>query len=336
LAACSDETATVGDAAKVGVAPLTDDATSDLAATDAPAAVVVSRDQAVPRDLSTRADAPIAADTDAAVGCAARPDQAPCDDGDPCTVDDTCQRGAWKPGLASCACQTSADCTAFDDGNAGNGTLYCDKAAVPYTCKPNPKTFVTCPTGADSDCSKSQCDPKTGQCALGPVKDGTACDDGSPCTANDVCKGGQCKASSNPVDLLCACTASEDCADDGDLCNGVLYCDKASLPWGCKVNPKTVVQCKAANGKCQQAVCQPKTGQCVDQPLPDGLACDDANPCTTGDVCQAGACKPGTATCQCLSDADCMKQEDGDACNGTLFCNLQKLACQVNPATVVN
>lgn len=51
----------------------------------------------------------------------------------------------------------------------------------------------------------------------------------------------------------------------------------------------------------------------------------------------AGKCTAGAETCNCKSAADCLDQEDGNLCSGTLFCNksLNPPACQLNPATAV-
>jgi hypothetical protein len=56
-----------------------------------------------------------------------------------------------------------------------------------------------------------------------------------------------------------------------------------------------------------------------------------------GDVCSGAACAPGTNTCGCGSDADCAGQEDGNLCNGKLFCDKSALPnkCRVNPATLI-
>jgi hypothetical protein len=67
----------------------------------------------------------------------------------------------------------------------------------------------------------------------------------------------------------------------------------------------------------------------------DQTACDDGNICTQGDACAAGQCKPGTNTCVCKQDADCATQDDGDLCNGTLYCQTATGRCVPNPATVV-
>ncbi|MCB9740856.1 MAG: DUF1566 domain-containing protein, partial [Deltaproteobacteria bacterium] len=102
-------------------------------------------------------------------------------------------------------------------------------------------------------------------------------------------------------------------------------------------NPATIKTCDtSSDGACSITSCQPQTGSCSKAGKPAGTACDDGVACTTGDICDGkGGCTPGTWTC-CKSDADCAGQEDGDFCNGTLFCNLQSGACELNPKTVVS
>ena len=55
-----------------------------------------------------------------------------------------------------------------------------------------------------------------------------------------------------------------------------------------------------------------------------------------GEICSGGTCGGATNTCLCKQDADCDSKEDGDFCNGSLFCNLQTGTCDLNPASVIN
>ena len=314
-----------------------------------------------------------------------------CQSDDPCALKATCTAGTCSPsGPSLCQCTNTADCGKFEDGNLCNGTLYCDASVFPKACKVNPATVVGCATAADTACQKTVCNSKTGQCAAIAVE-GTkqicdlgaglcqwiallpgevtpaaaACDDGKPCTSGDHCAAGSCVSGTD----VCACKSNADCAaqDDGNLCNGTAFCNLALKPPACVVNPATVATCQSVNDTaCAKNACEPKTGACACAPgsktctlVPieftkqvcadsachfeitaagaggKAPACDDGNPCTTGDACQNGTCAPGTDTCLCKTDADCAKEDDGNLCNGTLFCNKATLKCQVNPATVV-
>jgi len=261
-------------------------------------------------------------------------DATACDvDGNACTAD-VCKAGSCEPGPiagATCACNKLADCAKFEDGNACNGTLYCHKASA--SCVLNPATIVSCSAIQHGPCQHVACKPKTGTCAVELAKEGTVCDDGQPCTDKPRCKKGVCTGGK----LTCTCTKTADCAavDDSDLCNGVLYCDKKAGV--CRTNPATIKRCPAVDKLgCVVPRCQPKTGECAGVQLEDGTVCEaDGTDCTGVDTCAKGVCKAGPKRCGCTETADCAKAEDGDACNGTLFCDVAAGKCLLNPKTVV-
>ncbi len=258
---------------------------------------------------------------------------APCDDGNACTNGDHCEAGQCTPGVQTCQCTQTSDCAKFEDGDQCNGTLYCDKAAPPYTCKLNPSTVVTCAKDADGPCAKNACNPLTGQCKLQQSPANSPCSDGDNCTTGDFCDSGQCSAGT----YSCGCKQDADCAgqEDGNLCNGTLFCNKAEAK--CQVNPLTVASCKTAEDTyCSQNMCNPKDGKCHQVPIHEGKPCDDGTACTPNEACTAGVCKSTTSACECQNDSDCGKKEDGDPCNGTLYCDVKLNKCVVNPATVIH
>ncbi|MBM4342647.1 MAG: hypothetical protein FJ100_04640 [Deltaproteobacteria bacterium] len=230
------------------------------------------------------------------------------------------------------ACAADGDCAALEDGNPCNGTLYCDLASG--ACAVNPASIVTCDPAGDTACLKNTCQPKTGSCAPAPVKDGVLCSDGQKCTEGDVCIAGKCE----PGEDICVCKQNADCAtqEDGNACNGTLFCNKATGK--CQVNPATLVNCPNVDDTaCLKNTCQPKTGKCKPLPAPEGLPCDDGNPCTVNEGCLGGACTATANTCECQKDADCLAKDDGNLCNGILYCNLKQLphVCELNPTTLV-
>ncbi len=254
---------------------------------------------------------------------------------DPCRPS-VCLAGTCIAGANQCQCTDDWGCGAWDDGNACNGTLYCNTAKVPYVCALKPGSVIACDTSKDTLCKETRCDPVSGSCKPTAVHASALCEDGLLCTSGDHCADGECTAGPQSD---CLCTTNADCAsqEDGDLCNGTLHCDTSvKTGYVCAVNPVTVVGCSSQGlGPCETRVCAPKTGSCATVALPDGVACDDGDAKTSGDHCEAGACTPGTWLGSCKTGADCASKEDGNACNGTLYCDLKTQKCVLNPATVV-
>ena len=259
-----------------------------------------------------------------------------CDDGDVCSHATLCDgQGQCAGGQSKCSCQKDKDCDPFEDGDACNGTLICElKAGAPQgsaTCIINPASVVTCAAKGGDACNAPTCDPQTGQCGLAAVVDKSPCTDGDGCTAGDWCKGGDCQ----PGTDVC-CKQDADCVpfDDGDICNGTMFCNLASGQ--CLPNPKSVVVCQSVDDtSCLHNDCQKLSGKCVFVPLPDGATCTDAQACTVGDVCKTGSCEPGPDTCFCKTHNDCLPYDDGDLCNGTLICNKANGKCQLDESSVV-
>ena len=260
-----------------------------------------------------------------------------CEDGNKCTIGDQCGGGQCKSGTQTCGCTSQTDCLAQEDGDPCNGTLYCDK--VVGKCKLNPATVITCGSAGEF-CRKNACkpvpgNPSQGVCVIENANEGVPCNDGILCTAGDHCETGQCSPTAN----ICTCAKTVDCykAEDGDLCNGTLICDLSQKSPTCVVNPATIVSCGESGNACQVTACEKISGKCKTTPNPDGTLCDfDGTPCTAFDSCAAGACKAGVKVCACQNSSDCQKFEDGNLCNGTLYCDAKEGACKVNPATVVS
>jgi len=118
------------------------------------------------------------------------------------------------------------------------------------------------------------------------------CVDTNSCTA-DTCNpddptsdGFGCVHFQADPDCIDQCDNAADC-QAGDLCS-VWQCvpgDPDADPRGCVFTGD--VQC--ANDACHEGFCDPDTGQCSSLPL-TGVPCDDGDPCTTTDRCQAGVC----------------------------------------------
>jgi hypothetical protein len=274
-------------------------------------------------------------------------ESSPCNDGSPCTVNDKC----LKDGDVGKCVGEAANC---DDANPCTGDS-CDMKAgcthkpLPGACSDDDKCTDqdACKDGAckgvpidlkvkcddDNTCTQDGCDPATG-CTHKAVTG--ACDDGNTCTDGDACQNGKCV----PGSSICGCNSASDCAskEDGNLCNGTLFCDKSKLPFQCAVNPATVVKCdESQNNDCQAIACEVKTGKCKVTVQPDGLSCNaDNNLCTVGDVCQTGQCMVGKV--QVCDDKNACTDDACDPKKGCVYapnsqaCNADDNACTQNDA----
>ena len=284
-------------------------------------------------------------------GCVHIKVDSPCDaDGSVCTESDACQSGICVPGKAK-DCSDNNPCTADachkdkgcghtpEEGKAcddGDPCTVADACAA-GSCGAGPAK--SCP--ASGPCIIGQCDPTTGGCAYKKLS--AACNDGNACTEKDGCDDGFCAGSAVSCDDSNPCTAdtcdkSKGCnhapnnapCDDGSKCTAADKCQD-----GACVGLANDVTASCGDGNpCTADSCDKAKG-CLHTPVSSG--CDDGNPCTTGDLCKASVCTSGTNTCQCTDNAGCAGKEDGDLCNGTLFCDTSKApyVCKVNPATTV-
>ena len=124
----------------------------------------------------------------------------------------------------------------------------------------------------------------------------------------------------------CADLADGEPCDDGDACTTGERC----VAGVCL--PTAPLDCDDDN-VCSDDTCSPEVG-CVH--LANLATCDDGDPCTTGDRCSVGICRPGGATCDddnpctrdsCAPDGRCSNVadddllcEDASACTAGDFC----------------
>ena len=208
-----------------------------------------------------------------------------CDDGYGCT-EDACkgEEGCLHEDVTGGECMDGDPCTAGDHCDAG-------------VCQGNP---IVCDD--ENPCTDDSCDG-LGGCQF--ANNMANCDDEDPCSVADQCQAGQCAGT--PVD--CECQTDEDCLpyDDGDLCTGVLECNKDALPYRCSLVPGSKVVCAQPEGTdaiCNKASCQPDTGACGFAPHNQGFACEDGDQCTFGEACADGVCAEGFAL-NCQDDNVC-------------------------------
>lgn len=210
-------------------------------------------------------------------GCKFTPNQSECDDGDPCTAGDQCEAEICAGIALNCECHEDGDCTALEDGNLCNGTLFCNTEELPFKCAVFPETVVLCPEveGPDAPCLEPHCTPETGDCSFVSANDESPCTDGDLCTVDDLCAGG-------------ACTPGEakNCLDDNpctdDLCNPATGC----------YHENNEAICQDGSACTTQDQCL--AGGCIGGPPPD---CDDVNLCTDD------SCDP---TAGCIHDANAL------------------------------
>ncbi|MBM4362721.1 MAG: hypothetical protein FJ104_08575, partial [Deltaproteobacteria bacterium] len=250
-----------------------------------------------------------------------------CNDGTPCTVD------SCSP-ASGCAAAPASAATSCSDGNLCNGLEFCDGAGTcgrssgALTCDdgdpcngPDVCSGSTCkPTGPEltcddgSDCTKDSCVTGVG-CAATPLAAGETCVDGNACTKGDACDGlGNCGGSVvvcvDPAPT-CVNPSTSRTFSRGSCQAGECQVVPADQPCTagcnattglCENDPCAGVVCTKPAGPCStgQGVCS--GGVCSFPNLPEGATCDDGNPCTALDKCDAdGAC--GGTPLQCNSPA---------------------------------
>jgi len=106
--------------------------------------------------------------------------------------------------------------------------------------------------------------------------DGFPCDDGNPCTIEDMCLDGECVGTPKSCDDGNFCTTDSCDAETGECihqCNEGTACDDG--------NPETIEdKCQLVDGECQ----------CVGYECIQDSDCDDNNACTQ-DICQDHHCQ---------------------------------------------
>lgn len=274
----------------------------------------------------------------AGTGCRYTPSAGACNDGSACTFNDYCADKVCKGtpyacnGASQCeqtpgTCDGKGGCTYTPKTGAacndGNPCTKEDKCGADKTCV---GTAYTCTAGNQCQTNPGTCDG-LGGCTYAP-KNGTACDDGNPCTVGDTCLAGACAGGAGVRD----CNDNNVCTED--------LCDKAK-PGGCWYKPRTGAcvdkDACTLNDYCEAGVCKPGPGvlTCNDNNVcttdscnpasgcvyaPVGGGCTDGDSCTSNDYCEAGLCKPGTDICACTTNAECAKLDDGNWCNGGYSC----------------
>ncbi len=225
-------------------------------------------------------------------------------------------------------CHTEATCNTttgiceypvLDDGTPcddGNACTRLDECVAGICTGSDP---MLCPE-AEGCFAAGTCSKKTGECTVKPLSRGTDCNDGDSCTNNDICDGkGTCagKAYECPA-LPCrsavACDGEGDCTfeptalgetcSDDDLCTVDDACDGAG-------------NCAGVPLACDPPLCSTnagcEAGECVFDLLPQGTGCDDGDPCTRDEICDADGTCAGTLDPACGEARDVFTPGGDDA-----------------------
>jgi hypothetical protein len=132
---------------------------------------------------------------------------------------------AWSNATDGTVCDNGDGCTKDDVCQAGQCV------GTPVTCMP-----------MDQCHDAGTCDSATGACTNPPKADGTACNDNSACTVNDVCTAGVCNGG-----IPNECIPTDECHDVG-------VCDPVT---GECSNPEKPDGTECSGGFCKEGVCEP-------------------------------------------------------------------------------
>ncbi|OGQ90119.1 MAG: hypothetical protein A2289_03850 [Deltaproteobacteria bacterium RIFOXYA12_FULL_58_15] len=238
-----------------------------------------------------------------------------------CRAMDRCHLpGLCDPQTGECSNPLASDFALCDDGNACTYGDRCQSGV----CVGGDN--VVC-RATDACHDVGVCDPVT-RCSNPAKADDSPCGDNNPCTTPDRCQDGVCTGS--PV----VCAEPGPCELPG-LCNSATgLCSFGRKPEGtaCELdNPNlcligrcsagecnaTAVVCAAADQCHVAGTCDPATGACSNPRKADGVGCEDGNPCTQDDECQAGLCEAGPAV-TCLASDTC---HDAGVCSPATGCS---------------
>ncbi|MGB0590622.1 MAG: fibrinogen-like YCDxxxxGGGW domain-containing protein, partial [Myxococcota bacterium] len=250
-----------------------------------------------------------------------------CDDGDPATSQDACD------GQGGCAGQ-ALDCPlgpcveSASPNGISCGYVY---AEVGSACDDGDSN-----TEGDSCSAQGECIGELIDCPLGPCDEsstpngegcdtvykaaGTICDDGLSTTKDDMCDAagtcggtpytcapGVCELASTPNGQDCDATFAPlgtDCDDEelgtqNDTCDGEGTC--AGTPYTCEPGPCEISSVPNGEG-------------CTVVVFDEGTACDDGDPTTADDTCNAqGECGGTAIECQ-PQQCEITSQPDGAGC----------------------
>jgi len=229
-----------------------------------------------------------------------------CNDGNACTYGDVCGASATCAGTPY-SCDDGLACTA----DSCNGDNTCNHVVAANQCGIGGIGGGCYASGAVNPANQCQlCTPATSQTGWTSKASNAGCDDGNPCTQNDVCG-----ASATCAGVVYSCPSL---ACTTDTCNGNGTCSRTVAANQCAIGGV----CYAAGvtnpaNQCQQ--CTPGTSQTEWSPKASNVSCNDGNLCTSNDVCGASAACAGTPySCPSLSCTTDVCKGDGN-CDRTIL-----------------
>lgn len=150
--------------------------------------------------------------------------------------------------------------------------------------------------GTDGECTalppSTVCRESKGLCDRGESCDGLS----ALCPVDDVVpEGVACRASTGDCDL------EEQCDGASPFCPADALADINTV-------------CRPSVGDCDaDETCDGASVDCpADAPMPNGAECDDGDPCTSADECQAGQCIPGEDVCGGGGGSSSAPPDEGD------------------------
>ena len=171
-----------------------------------------------------------------------------------------------------------------------------------------------------------------GVCTYQRKPEGTACDDGDACTADDQCHRGACLGTS----VTCETPPPNECTDAYTMrsyaAEGI--CTAGSCSYGyqdvncgdgcadgaCVGDPCAGVVCDQPPGPCYESEGVCSKGSCSYPPLSDGTACNDGQSCTIDDACQSGVCSGQPMTCNTPPESECIDDNTMRSYEAEGFC----------------
>lgn len=226
---------------------------------------------------------------------------------------------------ATVACTGTGSC---DDNNACTTNDVC----VNNVCV---GSSITCPEDNNS-CTTAACSAVSG-CYF--VNNTSTCNDGNPCTLNDVCSNGTCVSGSpkscndgnacttetcNPANGDCTITNNTNNCNDGNACTVNDVCAGGACTSG---TPRVCND----NNACTDDSCNPATG-CVFT-NDNSNTCSDNNVCTINDQCTNGTCTGTDNSSACPEDTNICTTKICNPENGCGFAYNSNACDDGNPNT---